>query len=438
MPLQLTVISLDFDSDSTPVTTRYSKNEITLGRSPNNDVVLDQPEVSARHLKLRIEAGKKPAHPRLFVTDLGSLNGTLLENLPLEPQVEREITSNERIIVGSYLIKPLVTSDEGQLVTATPTRSGLLTPKYEEQKMGEDVFRAATPSLGSGKQKKEDAKSAVKATKIDESFEEIEEQSFIAEIEPASPTVITEAEDEVLVITGQVDLDDITELNFEATQLFSIKGRVVHRGKPLKDVKISAGNLGAAVTAQDGNFILPRITEKASYALEATLDGFIFECDKPRGIVTGDITVTFTARKLFSLSGAILHRGKGLAGVEVVGGPLGVATTDSDGYFTFGELAEGTKFAVEPKKERFRFSAEGLKGEISQNTALDIRATKLLTISGIISHNGKPLEGVEVDGGPILGKTVTDQKGRYRFVEVPEGTEYTLSATKPGFKFSQR
>ena len=57
MSIQLTVMSLDFDAKTGPITKIFDKDEITLGRLPNNDLVLDRPEVSAYHAKLRIVEG---------------------------------------------------------------------------------------------------------------------------------------------------------------------------------------------------------------------------------------------------------------------------------------------------------------------------------------------------------------------------------------------
>ena len=71
---------------------------------------------------------------------------------------------------------------------------------------------------------------------------------------------------------------------------------------------------------------------------------------------------------------------------------------------------------------------------MEEEEPLIFHATELFIISGIIGHRGKGLPGVTVDGG-ILGTTVTDQSGRYEFTDVPEGTEFSLTASKDGYVF---
>ncbi len=119
MALQLTVISLDFESEIAPFTKVYDSSEITLGRSPSNDVVLDRPEVSGKHLRLRVENGAS-GRVKLYATDLGSLNGTLLENELLDSQVEQEIRANQRLIIGPYLIQAKILDEDATLQEAYP------------------------------------------------------------------------------------------------------------------------------------------------------------------------------------------------------------------------------------------------------------------------------------------------------------------------------
>jgi S-DNA-T family DNA segregation ATPase FtsK/SpoIIIE len=52
-----------------------SEAELSIGRSPVNDVVIDDPSVSRRHLALRLG-------PTPMVVDLGSLNGTAVDGVP--------------------------------------------------------------------------------------------------------------------------------------------------------------------------------------------------------------------------------------------------------------------------------------------------------------------------------------------------------------------
>ena len=57
----------------------FDKNEVTIGRDPYNDVYVDNPGVSRQHFKIdRGETGE------YRVTDLGSSNGTYLNDRPVK------------------------------------------------------------------------------------------------------------------------------------------------------------------------------------------------------------------------------------------------------------------------------------------------------------------------------------------------------------------
>ncbi len=65
---------------------------VTLGRLPECDVVLNDPNVSRRHAEVRRTADG------VVVTDLGSTNGTRVNGMPVR---EQELVSGDEITVGS-------------------------------------------------------------------------------------------------------------------------------------------------------------------------------------------------------------------------------------------------------------------------------------------------------------------------------------------------
>src|SRR5262249_5957481 len=114
-------------STGAPTTTVYNKNIITLGRGRHNDVVLDRPEVSDVHARLRVDQKEDSGGQSLYITDLGSSNGTLVENNALKPDFEVRMGPNERIIIGNFLIKPTVIKDGLAQVSEAPPPK----PKHE-------------------------------------------------------------------------------------------------------------------------------------------------------------------------------------------------------------------------------------------------------------------------------------------------------------------
>lgn len=69
---------------------------ITVGRTPNNDIVLRDVTVSRFHAYFRQRGDK------WIVADAGSKNGSELEGVPLEARKERELASGVAIRIGDF------------------------------------------------------------------------------------------------------------------------------------------------------------------------------------------------------------------------------------------------------------------------------------------------------------------------------------------------
>lgn len=61
------------------------KAEVLLGRHPENDIVVDDSAVSSYHAAITVEKNKDfPEFLEFFVKDLGSTNGTFINDVPAE------------------------------------------------------------------------------------------------------------------------------------------------------------------------------------------------------------------------------------------------------------------------------------------------------------------------------------------------------------------
>lgn len=69
---------------------------LILGRSPTSDVRLDDPMVSRRHMRLSIEDSK------VFIEDLGSNNGTQVNNKKIKPEQTVEIKEKELVKIADF------------------------------------------------------------------------------------------------------------------------------------------------------------------------------------------------------------------------------------------------------------------------------------------------------------------------------------------------
>jgi hypothetical protein len=69
-------------------------DRITIGRTPNNDVVIAEPSVSRFHAYVRHDG------PQWVVADAGSKNGSWLDKHRLEPRKERALASRSVLRLG--------------------------------------------------------------------------------------------------------------------------------------------------------------------------------------------------------------------------------------------------------------------------------------------------------------------------------------------------
>jgi type VI secretion system FHA domain protein len=77
------------------------KEHIAIGRAAGNDVILPDVEkrISGRHARIDRSGGS------CHLVDLGSTNGTFLNDRKLEPNSGAELKDGDRISVGNYLLK---------------------------------------------------------------------------------------------------------------------------------------------------------------------------------------------------------------------------------------------------------------------------------------------------------------------------------------------
>lgn len=75
------------------ITLQMGKN--TVGRTPENDIHLDDPQVSRRHAEITWDG------VRCTVADLGSSNGTFVNNRRLTPNLPESICPGDRVVFGT-------------------------------------------------------------------------------------------------------------------------------------------------------------------------------------------------------------------------------------------------------------------------------------------------------------------------------------------------
>lgn len=89
----------------------------TIGRAPDNDLVVDNPAVSQHHAEVRFENGEWRLH------DLGSTNGTIVGGEPVEDAVVDRALRTRLGFQGPAVLLTLEGADEGGAKTAVPSDS---------------------------------------------------------------------------------------------------------------------------------------------------------------------------------------------------------------------------------------------------------------------------------------------------------------------------
>jgi hypothetical protein len=69
---------------------------VTVGRAPDNDVVVGDPATSGRHGRIEMRAGV------FWISDLGSTNGTMVNG---EPVIEKQLSDGDVIAIGQNTIR---------------------------------------------------------------------------------------------------------------------------------------------------------------------------------------------------------------------------------------------------------------------------------------------------------------------------------------------
>lgn len=97
VPIGLEIIGLGASEDLVEGTIIPVSKEVTIGRKEGNSLVLNSAYVSGKHAKINLKNGE------YFIEDLGSTNGTLLNNLPLKDRSLLKV--GDEIKIGEAMFK---------------------------------------------------------------------------------------------------------------------------------------------------------------------------------------------------------------------------------------------------------------------------------------------------------------------------------------------
>jgi pSer/pThr/pTyr-binding forkhead associated (FHA) protein len=426
MSIQLTVMSLEYGSSVVPTKEVFEKDEITLGRLPENDVVLDKQDVSGVHARIRIN--RDGPVPKLCITDLGSSNGTMVENNAISSDEEVSLENEERIIIGTFLIKLTLLDDE--VKATSPVTNG-------SNGNGSHVANGGPVELDAVIDASDDP--FLVPPKIHSESEPVDSKS----VDVAASATISNEEKEKSVSSSEtfampyVSSPTMEEkLGTEDTVIDAGESQGSPAEKPVESGSVVEETGGLAANVETS------ATEEAASGKAVSEDATQDTSDdyEVKVVLSGDdvLELDFEAAALYGVRAKVLHKGAPLEGVEISDPVFGSKTTDSQGQIVFDDIEEDTAYKLSATKEKFIFETESAEGTIrDDHVEIVFNARELFTIKGSVRHKGKPLADVEVDGGP-LGTTRTDADGVYRFENAPEGEEYSIKVKKPKFAIRKK
>ncbi len=233
--------------------------------------------------------------------------------------------------------------------------------------------------------------------------------------------------------------------DFTATlSTHNISGRITDpggNGVAGIQVRPNFGSSVFVVSDANGNYLLTNLPAGQSYDVFVSNIDYTFEpSHQYLGVITTDQVANFIARRLYNITGRIIDRnGVGVGGVDisVSGGDSRSTVSSSNGFYLLNSLRGGFTYTVTLWHSNYVFSPEGrFFNNLAGDQVADFMAIQGYTIEGrLLDSHGAVMSGRAVTlSGSSSATTVSNPPGGYYlFQKVPEGGNYTVTPSVPGF-----
>ena len=224
----------------------------------------------------------------------------------------------------------------------------------------------------------------------------------------------------------------------------SISGNISDGASPLSGVSVSltGSTVLSATTNGSGNYSFSGVAGGGSYTIRPSKTDYYFS---PESINLTAVTVDQTGKNFagslnYYISGYTKDsQGTGVTGVTVsLSGTITATTVSSTGgYYEFLNLTPGGNYVLNFSKAGTNVGStsitiNNLSADAQNQNAI---SSRLYYISGLVHDNfGNPIAGATaaIRGGASRS-TITDSTGYYIFNDLPEWTDYAVSATKTDY-----
>jgi hypothetical protein len=134
---RVTHLKLELSKDGARSSKIFARSTIIIGRATNTDFQIDDPSISREHLRIEIKEKK------IYVTDMGSSNGTLMNHSRLDPKKTVLVPDGAIIRPGSAKIKMTLAIVEVRDLDDVDSELEHITMALEDlAKMGVDKIRS--------------------------------------------------------------------------------------------------------------------------------------------------------------------------------------------------------------------------------------------------------------------------------------------------------
>jgi len=231
---------------------------------------------------------------------------------------------------------------------------------------------------------------------------------------------------------------NVTNLDFRATGIFTISGRISDGANGLGDISVALDGRTNTTTDPVGRYRFAGVGGRR-YSVTPTRPGYGFMPANLALSIIRDVTdADFIGFRAFTISGRIVgEQGGGSSNVVVsasgrAGSWTATSLTDALGGFVFTNAPEG-EITVTPSGTGYAFEPESRSITLTDNTNLIFQAHLLFDIRGRITLAGAGLLGVSVTAGNITN--VTGIAGNYAITGL-RTDRYAVSPSKAGYSFT--
>ncbi|HON06494.1 MAG TPA: carboxypeptidase regulatory-like domain-containing protein, partial [Verrucomicrobiota bacterium] len=247
-----------------------------------------------------------------------------------------------------------------------------------------------------------------------------------------------------------VSLNSNINVNFTASGIYNISGKITKGGTPMQGVKVYAG-IYSATTDNNGNFTIPNVSPK-TYNVKPVFDGYAFDPPYYSIDVSRDYYgLEYIALNCFSLSGTVYNINPITLATNGIVSNLTInatnyylsvtgqtnqtvitTTTDTNGTYVITNIIEGS-ITIRPETNKYLFYPLVTNIVLTSNTnKIDFLGSELFKVSGRIIFEDSGLNGVKVAAGGLT--TTTSNDGYYEFTNL-EATNIVIKPKLDGYRF---